>query len=140
MTQQKNLSWKEAQSYCNFVLFEPKDTFLKMFKITETSFRTESPTDFTSHRCLLRSAYSLISIKQFLYDWAPPAYDHPSLWRNAKISPQESTPIPQPLPVGSHIAWAGLNFRRQQAASFNFMGTMIEEAQRMKISWNCSMH
>ena len=122
----QGLCWEEAQHYCNFVLFKPQDKYLEKFKVVETSLRVESTTDFASHRCLLRSERSLISIKQFLYDWAPPAYDHPSLWRNAEISPQASTPIPKPVPVGSQIAWIGLNFRRQQAATLSLMRTMVE--------------
>jgi len=122
----QNVSWEEAQRYCNFMLFKPRDKFLEKFKTIETSLRIESSTDFASHRCLLQSEHSLISIKQFLYDWAPPAYDHPSLWRNAEVSPQASTPIPKPVPVGSQIAWIGLNFRRQQAATLSLMRTMVE--------------
>jgi hypothetical protein len=69
----KELGWEEAQSYCNFILFKPQDEFLKKFKVIETSLRTESSTDFASHRYVLQSSNVLLSIKQFLYDWAPPA-------------------------------------------------------------------
>jgi hypothetical protein len=36
------------------------------------------------------------------------------------------TPIPKPLLIGSQVAWVGLNFRRQQAATLSIMRTMIE--------------
>ena len=62
----------------------------------------------------------------YLYDWAPPAYDHPSLWRNAKISPIDATPPPKPFLIDQNVAWIGLNYRRQKAASLSLMRTMIE--------------
>lgn len=38
----QNDNWKESQLFCNFVLFKPKDEFLKKHKIVEPSLRIES--------------------------------------------------------------------------------------------------
>lgn len=88
--------------------------------------RSESPTVRASHRAEFTSNKRSISIKQFLYDWAPPAYDHPCLWRNAKISKTTDTPLPQPELIGNNYLWYGLNYRRQKAATLNMLRTQIE--------------
>ncbi len=121
----KVIKCHEAQPWCNFVLFET--TWLpEGMKIAEGQLRPESAAERSTYRCLITDLNRKLSIKQFLYDWAPPAYDHPSLWRNSKISPIDETPIPRSFHVNSDIAWIGLNFRRQPALSLSIQKTMIE--------------
>ncbi len=117
--------WTEAQAFCNFVLFEP--TWLPA-DLTEDSnkMRPESPSSRASHKSEYRGPSRALSIKQFLYDWAPPAYDHPCLWRNAEISKPEETPLPKAYLMGNNYIWVGLDHRRKAAATINMMRTQIE--------------
>jgi len=121
----KAINFDEAQPWCNFVLFEPT-RLSKGMKVENQQLRPESATERSSYRCVLVDQNRKLSIKQFLYDWAPPAYDHPSLWRNNKISPIKETPIPRFFHINDDIAWIGLNFRRQPALSLSIQRTMIE--------------
>jgi len=97
-----------------------------VMEIVDRQLRTESTDGFSSYRFKITGKGRTLSIKQFLYDWAPPAYDHPSLWRNAKISNVIDTPLPKPFLIEHDVAWCGLNFRRQRAASLHVKRTMIE--------------
>lgn len=120
-----NLSWHEAQEWCNFILFKP--AWLPG-ELTETSNKTrpESSAAGSSHRVEFGDRSRSLSIKQFLYDWAPPAYDHPCLWRNAKISTLENTLIPRAYLIGNNYLWFGLDYRRKPAATINMLRTQIE--------------
>lgn len=120
------LDWTQAQPWCNFVLMSPEILPYDMC-IIERQLRPESGRgNRSTYRCVIGNKTRKISIKQFLYDWAPPAYDHPNLWRNAEISSINDTPTSQPYVVGNNVAWIGLNYRRQQAASLNIMRTSVE--------------
>jgi hypothetical protein len=88
--------------------------------------RPESSAGRSSYRCEYSDQNRKLSVKQFLYDWAPPAYDHPSLWRNNKISSIGNTPPPRYFYINDDVAWIGLNFRRQPGLSLNINRTMIE--------------
>jgi hypothetical protein len=55
-------------------------------------------------------------MKQFLYDWAPPAFDHPCLWRCKA----------EPFLVGKNIGWLGTDFKKARAASVSIDRTMVE--------------
>src|SRR5262249_41097168 len=57
-----------------------------------------------------------LRLKQFLYDWAPPAYDHPSLWISRN----------RPFPVGEHVGWQGHDYRQTPAASVTIDRTTVE--------------
>lgn len=118
-------SWDRAQPWCNFVLFRP--TWLPA-DLTEVAnkLRPESSEQPASHRAEFKAANRSLSIKQFLYDWAPQAYDHPCLWRNAKISPLETTPTPKAHLIGNNYLWFGLDYRRKPAATINLNRTQIE--------------
>ncbi|MBX3709995.1 MAG: hypothetical protein KIT56_08015 [Gammaproteobacteria bacterium] len=120
-----NSSWDEAQEYCNFILFKP--TWLPG-ELVETSnkIRPESSKNESSHRSELSGVGRSISIKQFLYDWAPPTYDHPCLWRNAEISTLGNTPTPKAHLIGNNYLWFGLDYRRKPAATINMLRTQIE--------------
>ena len=118
-------NYHDAQPYCNFVLFEP--TWLpEGMMISNQQLRPESIAERSSYRCVFADQTRKISVKQFLYDWAPPAYDHPSLWRDNKISSINETPIPRFFNINNDIAWIGLNFRRQSSLSLSIKRTMIE--------------
>ncbi len=120
-----DISWAEAQEWCNFVLFKP--TWLPDGLIeTSNKIRPESPEEESSHRVEFNDGRRSLSIKQFLYDWAPPAYDHPCLWRNAKISTSENTPTPKAHLIGNNYLWFGLDYRRKSAATINMLRTQIE--------------
>lgn len=118
-------SWSEAQEWCNFVLFKPTWLPEGLTQISNT-IRPESPDDESSHRAEFRDGNRILSIKQFLYDWAPPAYDHPSLWRNPKISTSENTSIPKAQLIGNNYLWFGLDYRRNPAAAINMLRTQVE--------------
>lgn len=118
-------NWDDAQNWCNYVLFQP--TWLpKGLKEIDNKIRPESPEEPCSHRAQFQDSTRALSIKQFLYDWAPPAYDHPCLWRNPKISSAEDTPLPKPYLIGNNYLWFGLDYRRKSAATINRMRTQIE--------------
>jgi hypothetical protein len=55
-------------------------------------------------------------VKQFLYDWAPPAFDHPCLWKSRN----------EPFEVGKNIGWLGTDFRKARAAAVSIDRTTIE--------------
>jgi hypothetical protein len=61
-----------------------------------------------------------LRIKQFLYDWAPPAWDHPSLWQDT----------PRGFTVGHTptVFWIGTDYKGQPAASVTMNRTTIEIA------------
>jgi hypothetical protein len=61
-----------------------------------------------------------VRVKQFLYDWAPPAFDHPSLWR--------SRPRPRSFRLGDDIGWTGADFRGRPAAAIQIDRTTVEVA------------
>lgn len=129
----RSLLWEEAQPWCNFVLMRP-EAFPVDLSLVKTEVRPESPPgrshdmtgshrpDWTqSNRAAHRSEFAgldrRLRIKQFLYDYAPPAFDHPCLW--------ESTGI-RAFPVNDHIGWLGTDFRKLQAASVCLDRTTIE--------------
>ena len=120
-----HLTWREAQEWCNFVLFRPTWLPDGLNEISN-KIRPESPVAKSSHRSEFSDGRRSLSIKQFLYDWAPPAYDHPCLWRDAEISTLENTPIPRAHLIGNNYLWFGLDYRRKSAATMNLMRTQIE--------------
>jgi hypothetical protein len=120
-----DLTWKKSLPYCNFVLLKP-DLAQTDFSEIKNQMRTESAEVRTCHRSEFKNKNTTFSIKQFLYDWAPPAYDHPCLWRNAKISRKENTPVPEVILLGNNYMWYGLDYRRKPAATINMYRTQVE--------------
>ena len=59
-----------------------------------------------------------VRVKQFLYDWAPPAFDHPSLWRSDVRS----------FVTRERIGWLGNDYAGRRAASLHLHRTMVELA------------
>jgi hypothetical protein len=58
-----------------------------------------------------------LRIKQFLYDYAPPAFDHPCLWESDRV---------KAFPVGDHLGWLGTDYRELPAATVNLNRTTVE--------------
>jgi hypothetical protein len=127
----RSLGWEEAQAAVNFVLFRP-DPAPEWLEIEEASVRPEMPPapgplglpwtigNRAAHRCELSGRGLRIRMKQFLYDWAPPAWDHPSL----------SGSRAHPFVVGGHIGWLGRDFRGFPAATVTLDRTTIEISAR----------
>lgn len=130
----RGMEWREAQGWCNFVLMRAND-FPDDLSLEKTEMRPESPPgragaslkgghrpDWTqsnraAHRSEFVSTERRLRIKQFLYDYAPPAFDHPCLWESEGI---------RGFPVGDHIGWLGTDFRKLQAGYVCFDRTTIE--------------
>ncbi len=124
------MDWEEAQQWCNFVLMKPD--LPPGWKIESAQMRPEAPpgrkdeddsgrsvwtrSNRSSHRTEIQAGDSRVRVKQFLYDWAPPSFDHPSLWLSET----------GPFRVGEDIAWLGSDYRKLQAASLHLDRTMIE--------------
>lgn len=128
----REMGWEEAQSLANFVLLKP-EALPEGGHIVALTMRPEAPPGRTSgikatgrpdwttsnrscHRFEVVTGRSRIRTKQFLYDWAPPAFDHPSLWRD----------YPRAFPLREEICWVGKNYLKQHAASLHRARTMIE--------------
>lgn len=120
-----DLEWEASLPYCNFVLLEP-DLTGSDFSRVKSQMRRASLNVRACHRAEFSSNKTTFSIKQFLYDWAPPAYDHPCLWRNSKISSKENTPLPEAILLGNNYMWYGLDYRRKPAATINSYRTQVE--------------
>jgi len=121
----------DAQQWCNFIIWVPARG--SGYAIKNATVRKEAPpgriegattgrTPWTSNN---PSAYRYevalpsgrIRVKEFLYDWAFPATDHPSLWRSNVKAVQLNA---------EYVLWFGKNYYSQQAASAQLARTMIE--------------
>jgi len=123
------VGWEEAQAAVNFVLFRP-DRLPDGLRVETASVRPETPPrddlrlgwtigNRAVHRCDLADGGLSFRIRQFLYDWAPPAWDHPSLAGDVA-----------PFVVGGHIGWLGRDFRGLDAATMTLDRTTIEISVR----------
>lgn len=127
------MEWDEAQGWCNFVLMRPM-VFPDDLSLEKTEMRPESPpgrpreinashrpewtqSNRAAHRSEFKGRERRLRIKQFLYDYAPPAFDHPCLWESEGI---------RSFPVGGHLGWLGTDFRKLRAATVCFDRTTIE--------------
>jgi len=121
---------QEAQQWCNFIVWIPGRGH---YEVGNATVRKEAPpgrtegvtagrTPWTSnnpsaYRYEVQLPSGRIRVKEFLYDWAFPATDHPSLWRS-KV---------KPLPLkDEYVVWFGKNYYGQRAASARLARTMIE--------------
>jgi hypothetical protein len=129
----RSMSWEESQEWCNFVLMKP--ALLPAGVSLETAeMRPESPpgrrdgphdsrlpswtlSNRACHRSVLAGKERRLRIKQFLYDWAPPAFDCPCLWLS---------PAVRHFFVGNDVGWLGTDFRGLAGASINLDRTTIE--------------
>jgi hypothetical protein len=126
------MDWMEAQAWCNFVLHRPTRVPIGT-EIAQCVVRPEAPvgrnaddpggrsewtiSNRATHRCEIRGPGRALRIKQFLYDWAPPACDHPSLWMSPEI---------RPAAIGNEILWFGTNYLKLPGSSIHRDRTMIE--------------
>ncbi len=122
----------EAQKQCNFAIFV-STSLPSGVVIREQSLRSESTIDSnrrennrSTFRQVFEGADRTLVIKQFLYDWAPPAYDYPCLWRNNEIATAAESPAPIGQFVNNNVLWFGKNYRKQEAATIEIERTRIE--------------
>ena len=116
----------EAQRWCNFTLLKP--TWLpEDIEPGDYSLRPEQPNDqSSSFRMVGRGASRTFTLKQFLFDFAPPAYDHPALWRNPKKTAEDEFPDPVPHLIGDNVLWIGRDHRRFPAATIGYRRVRVE--------------
>ncbi len=112
---------KLALQKANFIVYY-FNNLPDRYQITEDSFREENMClDYprSSYKIKLHDKLtkSTIEVKQFNYDWAPPAYDCPSLWANNIIFDHTLIPKPLHFVVNSKVGWIGKNYRNEQALS-----------------------
>ncbi len=116
----------DAQPWCNFIVFT-MGSLPKGFFIVKQQLRKESQKSQSSFRIVLENEKSKqIAIKQFLYDWAPPAYDYPCLWLNTGAFSATNVLAPRGINVGNRLLWIGKNYRGQNAATIDCERTRIE--------------
>ena len=118
----RSMNLEEAQDWCNFLLFRPT-SLPEGVSLERSMLRPEAPPDneedgaVSSYRCEYAGDGRRLRMKQFLYDFAPPAFDHPSLWKSDRV---------EPFIVGNHIGWLGSNYRKEQAACVCIDRTTVE--------------
>ena len=125
---------EEAQRWCNFGVWWPTDAPLgKAHAVVKSTLRREAPPGRQRGVAEGRSPWSDVNpsafrfeiegpgrrlrVKQFLYDWAFPALDHPCLWGN------------QTRPVAlddSHTLWIGTDYMNHRAASCRLGKSTVE--------------
>jgi hypothetical protein len=125
------MAWEDAQAWCNFVLLRPDD-LPGDAAIERPTLRPEAPpgraggddagratwtaTNRAAYRCVVATPRARIRVKQFLYDWAPPAFGHPALWKTEV----------RPFEADGRIGWLGADYRGRPAATLHAHRTMVE--------------
>lgn len=116
----------EAQRWCNFTLMQPS-WLPDDVQIIERSLRPEQADGLSSsYRMLAQGDERTLTIKQFLFDFAPPAYDHPALWRNPKKTAEDEFPDPKLYLIDEQVLWIGRDHRRYPAATIGFSRVRVE--------------
>ncbi|SDS39054.1 hypothetical protein SAMN04489751_1905 [Brevibacterium sandarakinum] len=126
------LSAAEAQPWANFVVFTP-DRLPAGTHLSEQSLRREAPPGRVGDSMAGRTPWSAnnpaafrfevrgdgrrLRVKQFLYDWAFPALDHPALWESRTSAERLDE---------HHLVWHGIDYMGHQGASARIARTMIE--------------
>ncbi|MFH8614703.1 hypothetical protein ACH4E8_06455 [Streptomyces sp. NPDC017979] len=126
------LSAAQAQPWANFVVFVP-DGLPADTRLGEQSLRREAPPGRVGDSTAGRTPWSAnnpaafrfevhgedrrLRVKQFLYDWAFPALDHPALWE----SRTEAEPLDE-----HHVVWHGTDYMGHAGASARIARTTIE--------------
>lgn len=121
----------EAQPWCNFVVWMPSELPAGC-TIGHGTLRKEAPPGRVEGVTVGRSPWSTVNpaayryeiagpgrrlrVKQFLYDWAFPALDHPCLWESRTSA----------VPLGASILWLGTDYMGNSAASARLARTTIE--------------
>ena len=131
----RETTFVDAQETVNFVVFEP-GWLPGDCRVTAVTRRPERPPgrpdgvtvediDQTPHSegnpCSIRAVVAgdgrRLRIKQFLYDWSPPAASVAPLWR---------TPEPTPFECGDTIGWLGTDYKDQRGGCVQQDRTQIE--------------
>ncbi|MFI5661848.1 hypothetical protein [Streptomyces sp. NPDC051684] len=119
-----------AQDACNFVLWRPTalpagcDTAIGTLRREAPPGRVEaagrtpwSDANPACYRTEIGGGGRRLRLKQFLYDWAFPAVDHPCLWGGATRA----------VPIGERrVAWLGTDYLGHRAASARMAKTTVE--------------
>lgn len=121
-----------AQAWCNFVLWTP-EALPDDCELRVGTLRREGPpgraegdiehrgpwagNNLASYRFEVVGDGRRLRVKEFLYDWAFPALDHPCLWK----SETHAVAID-----GRHVAWFGIDYMGKQAASARLGRTTVE--------------
>lgn len=133
-TRIRSIAAEAAQPFVNFPILRtrylPPDTVM-----TEALLRVEAPPmdadkiergarppDWTSaNTCSYLMRFEgqgrRFRLKQFFYDWAPPACDHPPLWAGA-VRPVPSVP--------PYVTWIGTDFMKRAGATSRINRTSVE--------------
>ena len=122
----------DAQAWCNFVLWVPQalpaDCVMSAGTLRmeappgrvpgvtagRTPWSTSNP---AAYRAEVTGPGRRLRIKQFLYDWAFPALEHPCLW----ASQTRAVPLDD-----RDVVWYGIDYQRNRAASGRLCRTLIE--------------
>lgn len=125
-----SMPFAEAQPWCNFVLWAPGEIPSDCEARTGT-LRREAPPGRPSAVTAGRTPWSAnnpsyrfeivgdrrrLRVKQFLYDWAFPALDHPCLWDSDTLA----------VPLDGWALWLGVDYLGNRGASARLTRTTIE--------------
>lgn len=121
----------DAQPWCNFAVWHP-DRLPAGCDTAEGTLRKEAPPGRTgpdagrtpwtdanaaAYRTEISGGGRRLRLKQFLYDWAFPAADHPCLW----LSETRAVEI-----GGGRVCWLGTDYLGHPAASARLSRTTVE--------------
>ena len=122
---------QDAQAWCNFTLWHPGQLPVGCDSAVGT-LRREAPPGRTgasagrtpwssanpaAYRTEISGGGRRLRLKQFLYDWAFPAADHPCLWGSK----------PRPFPIGGRrVVWLGTDYLGHPAAAARMSRTTVE--------------
>ncbi|MDT6987515.1 hypothetical protein ACFSUJ_33815 [Streptomyces lusitanus] len=119
-----------AQDWCNFVLWRPSrlpagcDTRVGTLRREAPPGRVAaegrtpwSDANPAGYRTEISGGGRRLRLKQFLYDWAFPAADHPCLW-GSETRPAEIG--------GGRVVWLGTDYLGHRAASARMARTTVE--------------
>jgi len=122
-----------AQQWCNFVVWTPQPALPYDARVTTGTLRREAPpgrvgnstagrtpwseNNPSAYRFELSSPTCRVRVKEFLYDWAFPALEHPSLWGSPTRVMQLDS---------GRVVWIGIDYAKNVGASVRLERTMIE--------------
>lgn len=122
----------QAQPWCDFVVWTP-DELPDGYETVTGTLRKESPPGIPqaetagrtpwsannpcAYRFEVRGPGGRVRVKQFLYDWAFPALDHPCLWD----SDTRAVAIDD-----RHVLWFGVDYMKHRGASARLGRTTAE--------------
>ncbi|MCO5971404.1 hypothetical protein [Actinoallomurus soli] len=123
---------EQAQEWCNFVVWTPERLPAGCELLTGTLRKEAPPGRLEEHlsghtpwsdnnpaayRFEIAGDGRRLRVKEFLYDWAFPALDHPCLWE----SRTHAAPVDD-----RHVVWFGTDYLKNAAASARLDRTTVE--------------